>query len=48
MLGMIREHWPTYHYKSGFNGRFGDLAVRPVCLHPPSRMERIRRCVCAI
>jgi hypothetical protein len=34
MLGKIREHWPTYHYKSGFNGRLGDLAVRPVCLQP--------------
>src|SRR5580698_10193243 len=24
----------AYRYKSGFNGRLGDLAVRPVCLQP--------------
>jgi len=28
------EAWRTYHYKSEFNGRLGDLAVRPVCLQP--------------
>src|SRR5580704_8606678 len=25
---------PTYHYKSRFDGRFGDLAVKPTCLRP--------------
>ena len=30
---------PTYHYKSRFDGRFGDLAVRPTCLRPLFRND---------
>src|SRR3984957_21089771 len=32
--GEITSYKPTYHYKSRFDGRFGDLAVRPTCLRP--------------
>ena len=47
MLGKIREHWPTYHYKSGFNGRLGDLAVRPVWPSTPLREWSVSVDACA-
>ena len=36
LLPLFPDAMPTYHYKSGFDARLGDLAVRPSCLRPLS------------